>query len=63
MVMATVFLLVFAFSGWAGEWVLFTRENTGLPSAAVWDLMKDGRGWYWFGTGGGIALFRQGKWA
>jgi len=61
-IFAAVFLLLFAFNGWAGEWVLFTHKNSGLPSAAVWNFMKDCKGRYWFGTGGGLALFDHGKW-
>ncbi len=44
------------------KWVFYTHQNSGFPEAAVWAMLKDKEGRYWFGTGGGLLLFSQGKW-
>ena len=54
--------MLFATISLAQEVVLYTHQNSGLPEDSVWDMMKDSQNRYWFGTGGGLVLFENGRW-
>ena len=44
------------------KWEAFTPENSGLPSAATFELAEDPHGGVWVATTDGVAEFEDGDW-
>ena len=45
----------------AGEWITYTKENSGFVGEGVTDIAIDNNNNVWIGTDIGISLYKQGK--